>query len=238
MCMQAVAIVGDHNSGKTYLGVQIVKRLKELGFVPVVYKHAPHTRQFADSNKDTERYLELSDTVVAAGDGVFVTYVKGVIPVYKLFSLVRNVKADFLIYEGTPHGLLIPWIKVGSGKGDSQYTLWHIEDPFKLTETEINSLVDDVVRRSWVMPMMLNCGKCGVDTCKEYVDDILSGSTRECVLWKSKLRIVVDGKEVPLVPFIENLYDSVIRSLIKNLKGVGDTFSSVEIYLGREDNED
>ncbi len=236
--MKAIAIVGDHNSGKTTLGKKIVKILKDKGYEPIVYKHTPRTEHFADEGKDTEQYLSVADAVVATGKDAYAIYVRGHLPLHKLFALMRDLGADFLVYEGTPQGLLIPWIKVGTGKGDSPYTLWYVEDPMSFTDAEVEELVDDILKRAWTIPMMLNCGKCGVDTCQEYVDAILSGEEKTCVLWDSKMRIIVNGKEVPLVPFIEKLYRSVIESLVDNLKGVPKDYNSVEIYLGRESHED
>ena len=238
MYMKGVAIVGDHNSGKTTLGKRILQVLKERGYKPFVFKHAPHTEHFADEGKDTEQYLSVADTVVATGKDIYAVYAKGHLPIHKLFALMRDFGADFLLYEGMPHGLLIPWLKVGNGKGDSLYTLWHVESPQSLTDEEVEELVDDILSRTWTIPMMLNCGKCGVDTCQEYVDAVLAGEERTCVLWESTMRIIIDGKEVPLVPFIEKLYRSVIESLVNNLKGVPRDYHSVEIYLGREKHED
>ncbi len=236
--MKGIALVGDHNSGKTTLGLKIVEILKKRGYHPFVIKHAPHTKSFADEGKDTERYLSVTGSVLLQGDGVYGLFVKDHMPLHKIFSLMRDVGANFLLYEGTPHGLLIPWLKVGSGKGDSPYTLWHVENPSQMTDEDIDKLVDEILEKAWTIPMMLNCGKCGVDTCQEYVKDILKGVDRKCVLWDSRLRIIVDGREIPLVPFIEKLYDSVIRSLINNLKGVSSGYHSVNIYMRGEQDED
>ncbi len=236
--MKGIAVVGDHNSGKTTLGLKIIKILRNRGYRPFIVKHAPHTTSLADEGKDTERYLSVSDSVLIQGDGVYGLYMRGQLPLHKIFSIMRDIEADFLLYEGTPHGLLIPWLKVGSGKGDSPYTLWQVENPFNMNDDDVENLVDEILERTWTIPMMLNCGKCGVDTCQQYVEDILNGTDRKCVLWDSRLRIVVDGREIPLVPFIEKLYDSVIRSLIDNLKGVSKDYQSVNIYMRGEQDED
>ena len=236
--MKGVAIVGDHNSGKTTLGKRILEYLRKKNYKVLAVKHMPHIKHFSDPTKDTEQYLKFSDFVVAEGENSYAVYYRERLTTHKLFALARNLAIDFLLYEGTPHGIFVPWIKVGTGKGDSPYTLWYIENPSSLSDDEIITLVEDIIDKAWEIPMMLNCGKCGVKTCQEYIERVLSKEDISCVLWHSRLRIIVDGKEIPLVPFIDDLYSSVIEALVKNLKGMGSSYSEVEIYMRREKYED
>lgn len=235
--MKGVAIVGDHNTGKTTLGKRILKYLRKKNYKVLVVKHMPHTKYFSDPTKDTEQYFESSDLVVAEKEDSYVIYHRDRLTPHKLFALARSLYIDFLLYEGTPRGIFVPWIKVGTGKGDSPYTMWCLENPSSLSEEEIITLVDDILDKAWEIPMMLNCGKCGVETCREYIERVLSREDISCVLWHSRLRIIVDGREIPLVPFIDGLYSSVMDALVKNLKGIDPDYSKVEIYMRREKHE-
>jgi len=155
-----------------------------------------------------------------------------------IVSLVGD--ADLLILEGTPNGIFLPWIKVGkcADKGYSQWTVLEVADVSELSEGDLAKLATDIWKHyAWDVPMMLNCGKCGYDTCEEMAKAAREGESVRCVLWRSGLSIVVDGKYVPLVPFMEDLYSEIIRALVGKLKGVAGDWREVRIELRRGDNE-
>ena len=137
--MKGVAIVGDHDTGKTTLGKRILEYLRKKNCKVLVVKHMPHTKYFSDPTKDTEQYFQFSDFVVAEKEDSYAIYHNDRLTPHKLFALARSLDVDFLLYEGTPRGIFVPWIKVGTGKGDSPYTMWYIENPSSLSDDEITT---------------------------------------------------------------------------------------------------
>ena len=238
--MKGFALVGCSDEGKTTLGARLAEYYTSvMGKKVAVVKHAPHTAVFSPSGKDTAVYREAGAfKVLALGSGSYMLEASGTLPLWRLLSLVGD--ADLLIWEGTPNGIFLPWIKVGkcADKGYSQWTVLEVADVFGLSEGDLAKLATDIWEHyAWDVPMMLNCGKCGYDTCEEMAKAATDGKDVRCVLWNLGLSIVVDGKYVPLVPFMEDLYSEIIKALVGKLKGVAGDWREVRIELRRGDNE-
>ncbi len=84
----------------------------------------------------------------------------------------------------------------------------------------------------------LDCGKCGRKTCMDLAEEIYYGtaSPEECIVVKVKpkldAKIVVNGKEIPIQPFVSNLVRRTVLGMISSLKKVyikGDEKVYIEI---------
>jgi hypothetical protein len=47
------------------------------------------------------------------------------------------------------------------------------------------------------------------------------------------VKLMVDGKEIPMNPYVQKVFGAVIRSLISTLKGVDENWNHVEVQLDR-----
>lgn len=238
--LKGFALVGCSDEGKTTLGVRLVEYYSSvMGKKVAVVKHSPHTSIFSPSGKDTAAYRQSGAfKVLALGNGSYMLEASGRLPLWSLLSFIGD--ADILIWEGTPMGIFLPWIKVGkcADKGYSQWTVLEVADAFNLSDGDLAKLATDILEQyAWDVPMMLNCGKCGYDTCEEMAKAARDGKDVRCVLWDAGLTIVVDGKYVPLVPFMEDLYADVIKALVGKLKGVPGDWREVRIELRRKRDE-
>jgi molybdopterin-guanine dinucleotide biosynthesis protein B len=69
------------------------------------------------------------------------------------------------------------------------------------------------------------CGRCG-KSCTEIAVDIVNGkaSRNDCISSRDRVKIIINKKELPLVPFVEDIVESVVKGLLSPLKGyeVGD----------------
>lgn len=67
------------------------------------------------------------------------------------------------------------------------------------------------------------CSACGTD-CRGLTERIIkgTGSISQCVLKGENVKVLIDGKELPMVPFVKNMVKSVSTSVIKELDGYKD----------------
>jgi len=47
------------------------------------------------------------------------------------------------------------------------------------------------------------------------------------------VRLLIDGKEIPLNPYVQQVFGVVIRGLISTLKGVDENWNHAELILDR-----
>ncbi len=70
----------------------------------------------------------------------------------------------------------------------------------------------------------INCKKCGYQSCEEMAFSIYKGIAKinNCITLtnkeKSKIRIKIDGEELPLNPFVSNMIYGVTMSMLESLK--------------------
>jgi len=89
---------------------------------------------------------------------------------------------------------------------------------------EIKNITDLIQERVFEkLPALFGggCGKCGED-CNKMAEKIISGKAKRNFCkgeGEGKIKILVDNKDIPLVPFVEDLFYSVIRTMLLNLKG-------------------
>ncbi|MEM4246363.1 MAG: molybdopterin-guanine dinucleotide biosynthesis protein B [Candidatus Bathyarchaeia archaeon] len=86
----------------------------------------------------------------------------------------------------------------------------------------------------------LDCGKCGYQTCREMAEAIYVGkrSVEGCPIFKErlplKLKLTVNGTEVPIQHFVSNIIRSAVLGMVATLKGVeinGNEEVAVDIAL-------
>jgi len=65
------------------------------------------------------------------------------------------------------------------------------------------------------------CGKCGPGSCRKLLEAILKkkASRDDCVLLKSEAKLIIDGKEIEMVPFVQKLLKNSVLSVVKELDG-------------------
>ncbi len=47
------------------------------------------------------------------------------------------------------------------------------------------------------------------------------------------VKLVIDGKEVPMNPYVQKVFGAVVKGLISTLKGVDENWSHAELILDR-----
>lgn len=81
----------------------------------------------------------------------------------------------------------------------------------------------------------LNCEKCGYPNCIAFRTMILKGKedVSNCVTYESPVQIRVNDKDVPVVPFIQGLIESVIIGMIHSLHIPDEEIKTIRIAIDR-----
>ena len=229
-----IAITGFKKSGKTKVLEGIVGRLKKRGFRVGTVKHVPQEGFTIDQKgTDTWRHAEAgADGVCLLSPDETVNLKKGE---FSLEDVLEDIEGlDYVIVEGFRDSEIIPKIAVADTEREAErlddvFTIAFIKNGageksvfcFEDTDTILELVKDSAMR-----PVGdLDCGQCGFDTCGEFVQAVANGDTPQdgCIALDGKVTLKVDGKKVPLKPFVEDLIDSTISGLVSSLKeGEGD----------------
>ncbi|MFI3207159.1 MAG: molybdopterin-guanine dinucleotide biosynthesis protein B [Clostridia bacterium] len=76
------------------------------------------------------------------------------------------------------------------------------------------------------------CSECGL-SCEKMLHAILKGERErtDCKLGKHNVKLSIDGKEIPMVPFVEKILENAIRGVVSELDGYKEN-GKIEINLG------
>ncbi|ADU62334.1 MAG: molybdopterin-guanine dinucleotide biosynthesis protein MobB [Pseudodesulfovibrio sp.] len=223
--MKAVSIIGPKNSGKTTLGLQLARCLKDRGLTVSAAKFSHHGLDWQDT--DTAKYAAICDTVAGLGPGeAFVHWTRARF----LPDLLPLLTADVLLVEGgksmgyLPRVLclngdladgtdwLLPELAIGSW-GDKR-----VEGVSAFTD--IDALADMVLERGFFLPGM-DCGTCGRPDCRTLAADIVRGATttKACLAMHNSIAVDINGAALGMKPFVEEIISASIREMLRTLKG-------------------
>ncbi len=76
------------------------------------------------------------------------------------------------------------------------------------------------------------CRACGY-SCRELGIRILKGEARreDCVLSDSNIKLLIDGREIDMVPFVQKILFNAVEGVVKELEGYKKG-AKVEIRIG------
>jgi len=220
--LRVVGVIGPKNSGKTTLICDILKVLRERGIKAAVVKHSGHPVEVEREGTDTSKFRRYTDVTVFSDVKGKTTFF------YKYMDLediLSKLDCEIVIVEGFKEKLKelnipkIVTVKNGEGR--------ELIDPHTITVIEnMNYSIEDVVKevldKSVIPTYNLNCGHCGYN-CREFVEKVIKGelSWRDCAL-STDVELVVDGRRVPLNPFVSKIIKNTVLGMISSLKGVKD----------------
>jgi molybdopterin-guanine dinucleotide biosynthesis protein B len=89
-----------------------------------------------------------------------------------------------------------------------------------LGRDEVGKIADLVEEKAFKLPN-LDCGGCGHDTCYDMAREIVAGtgSVEACVSLQPATEIRIDGRPMPMNPFISSIVRSTILGMLSPLKG-------------------
>ena len=247
--MKVFSVAGYHRTGKTKVVVELIKELKKRGYKVVSIKDI-HAEDFTMEKEDSNswKHWEASNDVVIA---------RGLSETYQIWhrqlslnEMLEHLSADYVVVEGMksaaiPHiicadseeqldELVNGTIFAISGKYADNHSEFKNLKVFKVNE-DIKALANLVEEKVFeVLPLSEEecCRECGM-TCREMVAEILAGNkTRDDCKTDRQTGIFlkIGGKEIKVVPFVQNTLKDVIRAYIQNLKGYKKG-KKIEIYI-------
>jgi len=248
-----VSVVGYKDSGKTRVVEALVAELAGRGHRVGTVKHTAESVLLDTPGKDTWRHREAGSvaTAILHGKGS-AHFIDGFMTVAEAASKLGDL--DFVVTEGfktleTVAKIIVPR-EAGEVEGLSNgleiaiavLDGREIEDASGAPSVgldEIEVLADIVEERAFPILSGLDCKGCGFSSCLEFGRAILGGEAEieGCVGYAPGFRLRVDGVEVPLGPFVQDVTRSVVLGLVSSFKGVGRP-GRVELSFGAgEDNE-
>ena len=98
-----------------------------------------------------------------------------------------------------------------------------------LGRDEVGKIADLVEEKAFKLSN-LNCGGCGHDTCYDMAREIVAGtgSVGDCVSLQPATEVKIDGRPMPMNPFISGIVRGTILGMLSSLKG----FKKGKIEIG------
>ncbi|MBL7095727.1 molybdopterin-guanine dinucleotide biosynthesis protein B [candidate division KSB1 bacterium] len=237
--MKVVQVVGYHNTGKTTVVKELVKRLKMGNSKVATIKHI-HEKNFELDKQNSNSYVHKKAgadlTIISAGSETDFLYNKPM----ELLEIACKISADWLIVEGFNQ---FPLPNIVCGKTEQE-----VDDFFNkrtlfvsgiISKTKqsyrnlpvLNSMVPDqadqisklVLKK--VFPMLPYvedkcCNLCGL-TCSKMVEAIVQGDKKyeDCLIRQTNVHLKIGGREIQIVPFVQQILENNILALVQELDG-------------------
>jgi len=223
-----IQVVGYKRSGKTSLCEEMARLMKRKGKRVAYVKMCHHPLDRADS--DTERLSSLCEVVIGVSPsctGVFYPHPKGFTHILSLMD------ADVILVEGGKGSIdFLPRIVLVKGEEEEESLfsgpvlgVYSPERPASFSQgasfRDVDEIVNEVLGKGFFLPGA-DCKGCGLNGCHELAMRIIRGqdSPERCFfLYSTGVEIEINGKRLPINPFVEKIISSTICGLLSPLKG-------------------
>lgn len=228
--LKAVVIGGYKKSGKTEAIEGLVSELVRRGHRVGTVKHVSLEGFTLDQPKtDTWRHAQSgSERVVSVSPGEVATLEKRGADLSKILPDFGGL--DFVIVEGfrkTENVVKIMAAQDGdeAAELDDEFTVGFIGHGVKgkpvLSRGDVHALADLVEQKAISPVGGLDCDECGYSSCRDFVLAALAGKARKdgCRALHGGVKLTVDGRQVPLKSFMQDLITGTIVGMLSSLKG-------------------
>lgn len=215
MSIPAVCIVGWANAGKTTLIEKLLPAFAQKGLKVGVIKHSHHLVEVDKPGTDTFRYASAgAQSVMLSTPARSMTVEQGELRLTELMSRMRDV--DLILVEGFDKEACMPMIEVWRDKSQE------MRSPAQW-------------RRAVVTEGECPCGLpvFAPEQVEEIADYILSLMQERHGEEKPRVRVLMNGQDVSMMPFIEKMVENICRGTMKALKGY-DEGCSIDIHIDKE----
>ena len=236
--MKVFSVAGYHHTGKTTLVIELIKELRRRGFKVTSIKDI-HNEDFTMEKKGSNSWKHAQ----ASGNTVIA---RGISETYQIWNrqlslneMLSHLESDFVVVEGMK-SVALP--RIICAKDEEQLkelvdgTVFAISGIYAdehdkygdlkvfRYKDQLKELTDLVIEKVFPVPPLPKlecCGECRMN-CREMVSGILAGrNTREDCKTDRNLDIQIEiaGKDLNIVPYVQNTLKDVIKAYVKNLKG-------------------
>lgn len=249
--MKVLSVIGISGSGKTTTIENIIKELKKRRYSVGSIKEI-HFEEFQIDNETTNTYRHKkagSELVTARGFHETDVLFQEKLP---LDEILRFYDHDFVIIEGVRNenipklicaydeeGIekdLEPLVFGVSGKisnSKEQYRGLPIINSLEDIEKLVDLIEQKVYDKLPDFPTEC-CKKCGY-SCREFGAKILKGEMKreDCILTQSKISLEINGKKIPIVPFVQSILKNAVVGVVGELEGYKEG-KSIKIEINQE----
>ncbi|MFX1486201.1 MAG: molybdopterin-guanine dinucleotide biosynthesis protein B [Promethearchaeota archaeon] len=254
MIIPILAVIGRRNTGKTSVLEYIVSGLNGLGYRIMTAKHISEKRFSVDSEgTDTWRHREAGgNPVFCVSENEIAMIARRSSEGFSLGEILRFTESDsdLLILEGFSRWILkdndVAKIICVKNRDEYEFFSKNVEgrilgiysiDPMGSQIQTIEEAKDDIVEGAHSFMKeerevfdilrelpILDCGKCGFDSCLNFAREIRKGKVtiKDCNVLNAKeqlnVRIEVNGKEIPLQPFVSKIIYNTVTGMVSSLK--------------------
>jgi molybdopterin-guanine dinucleotide biosynthesis protein B len=231
-----IGVVGYHNTGKTTLVCKLIERLRARGYSVSTVKNIPKNGFSMDAKgTDTWKHGESGAGVVVASTSDETSFImKTGMPLEDILRITDSMTSpDVIIVEGHKTGA-IPKIVLGEMPIESEDDMRRYDpatDDFEGLLSYITETIE--VKKTYNKLPGMNCGKCGYNDCMEMADAIFRGekAISDCLMQEGFVRATVDGKEIPMGAFVQDIVSKTIFGMVASLKGVDYTAIDADITI-------
>lgn len=239
--LRVIAVAGYKDVGKTTVAEKLIEELKSRDHRVGSVKHIPHENFTLDRPEtDTWRHAKAgSETIVAVSPGEVATLEKGKTNMKKdeagnypvLNEILLGLRdLDFVVLEGFREAENVAKIMVARDESEAK----ELDDAFTigfvgrgvdgkpvLKRKDTQALADLTEERAIPPVAGINDGDCGYGTCRGFALSAIRGEAPKdgCVSLFGGVTLTVDGKQVPLKSFVQDLVASTIKGMVSSLKG-------------------
>jgi molybdopterin-guanine dinucleotide biosynthesis protein B len=235
--MKVFNVIGFSKTGKTTTIEEIIKELKKRNYSVGSIKDI-HFEEFAidTPGTNTDRHKKAGSELVTAR-GLFETDVLFQRQL-DIYQIAKFYDFDFLVIEGysasnTPKILTGATYDDLDNKVDDSIFLISGKIAENIDEykgiraisalDDIEKIVDIIEERTFKLLPDFDpdcCTACGY-SCRQLLVAILKGeSTRDdCIIDSSKIKLTIDDKEIPMVPFVQKILQNTVEAVVKELDG-------------------
>lgn len=239
-------------SGKTKLGTTIVNQLKLRGYFVTIIKHAFHGIDVKDKDSDRYHKAGASDVVLVSDDKIayftrkYFSRIEDIIsslPIkgniiliegfkdlkgYPKILVLRDLEKLSKVKELSEECIAIVVENLSRKDEEIKCNIYSFNDVEKLVgfliEYSLNKILNDLPNT--------NCGYCGYGSCREFAETVLRGQN---TLFKcpviTNVKIIIDGKEIPLTSYPKLVFTEILKGYIRSLKGVPKNFNEIKIRV-------
>jgi len=203
MMVPVVSIVGLSGSGKTTLLEKVITELKKRGYRVAALKHDAHGFEIDYEGKDSFRHGKAGASAIALSSPRKFAVIKKVAKEWPPERLISSflADADVVITEGYKKGRF-PKIEVVR-KG--------------VSAAPVASVKDGLIAVASDMRIKAGVPVYGIDDFRSIASLIEREIIRKHV--RKTVSLVVDGRDVELKPFIEDLMREAVFGMVRSLKG-------------------
>ncbi len=247
--MKVISIRGLTQSGKTSTAETIIKGLTKRGYSVGSVKEI-HFEKFAIDTEGTNTHRhKVAGSKLVTALGMYETDIlfQEKLPIRKILSFYDY---DYIILEGV-NDPSIP--KIITAHNEEEVSLRFDDTVFAFSGrladlmsecrglpvihpfNEEERLVDFVIENAFdLLPNFSKkcCGLCGF-SCGEMCEKIVrkEKDINDCVLKSNNISLKINGKEITMVPFVQNILKNAVNGVVSELEGYSES-SKVEIMIG------